>query len=281
MRVVKAPKQMSRISNRLRKKGKTIGFVPTMGYVHEGHLSLIRRACRENDVVVVSIFVNPTQFGPKEDYKQYPRDLKRDFSLAKATGCDIIFHPDVRDMYPGGYVTNVFVRDLTSVMCGISRPTHFEGVTTVCTKLFNIVRPDIAYFGQKDYQQAIIIKKMVEDFNMGFKIKILPIFREESGLAMSSRNEYLAPEQRKDAAALYESLREAKRQIKSGEKNPAKIKAIMRGMILKKDGIRIDYITIADPQTLKEKKNIDSRVVIALAAWVGKTRLIDNVLINI
>lgn len=281
MRVVKSPKKMSEVSAKLKRKGKTIGFVPTMGYLHEGHLSLIRKARRENDVVVVSIFVNPIQFGPKEDYKRYPRDLKRDLKLADAERTDIIFYPDVRQMYPHGYASSVNVRDLTSVMCGLSRPSHFEGVTTVCMKLFNIVRPDIAYFGQKDYQQAIVIKRMVEDLNMGFKIKILPIIREKSGLAVSSRNEYLTPEQRKDATVLYKSLKEAKGLIRSGEKNAAKIKIIMRRMISKKDVIGIDYITIADPKTLKEHKKITSRVLVALAVRAGKTRLIDNVLVNV
>lgn len=281
MRVVKSPKKMSDVSARLRKGGQSIGFVPTMGYLHQGHLSLIRRAGRENDVVVVSIFVNPIQFGPGEDYKRYPRNLKRDLKLAEAGGCDIIFYPEARQMYPRQFATNVIVKNLTSVMCGLSRPGHFEGVTTVCTKLFNIVRPHTAYFGQKDYQQAVVIKRMAEDLNMGFKIKVSPIIRERNGLAMSSRNEYLNPGQRKDAAVLYQSLKEAEGLIRSGEENPAKIKAIMRRMILKKDDIRIDYITMADPRTLKERKRITSRVLVALAARVGKTRLVDNVLIDV
>lgn len=281
MKVVKSPKKMAEITAGLKRKGKTIGFVPTMGYLHRGHLSLIRRAGRENDVVVVSIFVNPIQFGPGEDYKRYPRSLKRDLKLARQEGCDIIFYPQARQMYPRQFATNVVVKNLTSVMCGLSRPGHFEGVTTVCTKLFNIVRPHTAYFGQKDYQQAVVIKRMAEDLNMGFKIKMLPIIREGSGLAMSSRNEYLSPEQKKDAAILYQSLKEAEGLIRSGKESPAKIKAIMRRMILKKDDIRTDYITMADPRTLKERKRITSRVLVALAARVGKTRLIDNVLVNV
>jgi len=281
MRVVKSPREISRILDRLKRGGRKIGLVPTMGCLHEGHFSLIRRAKKENDKVVVSIFVNPKQFAPKEDYKKYPRDLRRDAVLARRAGCDIIFCPGQADMYPDGYAAYVAVRNLSSRMCGISRPTHFEGVSTVCAKLFNIIRPDTAYFGQKDFQQALIIKRMVEDLNMGFKVKVLPIIRQKSGLAMSSRNKYLKPHEKKNAAVIFQSLMKAKGLIKAGARDASKIKAVMRRMILGRPGIRIDYIAIADPCTLVEKKRIDSNVLIALAVWVGRTRLIDNILVDV
>jgi len=265
----------------MKEKGKRIGFVPTMGYLHEGHLSLIKRARKENEIVVVSIFVNPTQFGPREDFKKYPRNLKQDIRLSKEAGSDIIFYPSVGSMYPKGCSTYAETEGLSSFMCGLSRPAHFKGVTTICTKLFNIVRPDIAYFGQKDYQQALIIKRLASDLNMDLKIKILPIIREASGLAMSSRNNYLTLSQRNKAAILYQSLKMAKALIMSGEKSASKVKSAIRRMILKEKGFRIDYITVADPHTLKETKHISSKVLIALAAWLGKTRLIDNIIISL
>jgi pantoate--beta-alanine ligase len=279
MRVVREPDRMSSISIRLKKRGKSIGFVPTMGYLHAGHVSLIKKAAAENDAVVLSIFVNPTQFSPREDYKRYPRDFKRDSALARKSGCDIIFYPDAKAIYPGGYSTYVKVKGLSDIMCGISRPAHFEGVATICAKLFNIVRPDIAYFGQKDYQQAVIIKRMVKDLDMGFKVKMLPIVRERNGLAMSSRNRYLTPKQRESAAVLYQALRKARQFIKSGQKDASGIKKSTQQLILKR-GFKIDYITIADPETLIQKERVDSSVVIALAARLGKVRLIDNIVIN-
>jgi len=271
---------MARISSGLRRKGKSIGLVPTMGYLHEGHLSLIRKARKENDIVVVSIFVNPIQFGPKEDYRRYPRDIKRDNRLAKKEDTDIIYFPSVAGMYQSGYDTFVDVEDLGAVMCGASRPGHFKGVCTVCSKLFNIVRPDVAYFGQKDYQQAQIIKRMVEDLNVDLRIKVLPIVREKDGLAISSRNKYLLPEEKKDALTLYESLKEARRLIRDGRRDPSYIKRIMRSMISRRKTTRIDYITIADPKTLRPKVRIDNRVLVALAVKVGRTRLIDNILVS-
>jgi len=281
VKTVRSPKEITSISRGLRKKGKSVGFVPTMGCLHEGHLSLIKKARSENDIVVVSIFINPTQFGPKEDFKKYPRNIKRDSRLAKSAGCDIIFYPDTKFMYPKGCSTFVEVEGLAEFMCGASRPTHFRGVTTVCSKLFNIVEPDIAYFGQKDYQQAIMIKKMVSDLNMDPKIKLLPIIREKSGLAMSSRNNYLTELQKKDAAVLYQALKKAKAMIRSGQKHTYRIKAVMESMILKKENFKVDYITIADPDTLKEKNKIDSKVLVALAVRLNRTRLIDNMLISV
>lgn len=264
----------------MRKKGKTIGFVPTMGYLHEGHLSLMRRARRENDYLVISIFVNPTQFGPKEDFRRYPRDFARDKKLAKLCGTDVIFSPGAKDMYPSGYKTSVNVEDLNNILCGASRPGHFRGVTTVVLKLFNVVQADVAYFGQKDAQQAIIIKRMAEDLNLDVKIKTHPTIREKDGLAISSRNTYLSRKQRKDAIILYSSLQIAVGMIKSGYNSPRKIVAKMRKMIKSKPGVRIDYIKIVEVNGFKEVKRIKGHLLIAMAVFFGKTRLIDNVIIN-
>ena len=264
----------------MRKKGKTIGFVPTMGYLHEGHLSLMRKARAENDYLVISIFVNPTQFGPKEDFKRYPRNFARDKRLSNLCGVDVIFYPRAQDMYPEGYKTYVNVEDLSNVLCGASRPGHFRGVTTVVIKLLNIVQPDAAYFGQKDAQQAIIIKRMAEDLDLDVKIKTHPTIRKNDGLAISSRNTFLSRKQRKDAIILFKSLQTAVGMIKSGYNSPRKIAAKMRKMIKSKRGVRIDYIKMVDAQSLTEVKKIKGRLLIAVAVFFGKTRLIDNVIIN-
>lgn len=259
---------------------KTIGFVPTMGYLHQGHLSLIRRARRDCKAVTVSIYVNPTQFGPKEDFDRYPRNTRRDRMLASREKVDYLFTPDGKDMYPGPFETHVSVRNLSKGLCGTSRSHHFEGVCTVVAKLFNIVEPDIAYFGQKDFQQAVIIKQMVKDLNMNVKIKVLPIIREDDGLAMSSRNEYLTDSQKKTAPILYHSLQEAKKIIKGGLKDSKKIIDLIKRIIKSQGNIKIDYVEIVDPNTLRRKEKIDNKVLIALAVWIGKTRLIDNILVN-
>lgn len=271
---------MSEYSDRLKAKGNTIGLVPTMGYLHEGHLSLMRKAKRDTDKAVVSIFVNPAQFGPREDYTKYPRNFKRDERLAKSIGVDTIFYPSVMQMYPNRFCTYVNVENLTEGLCGKFRPGHFRGVTTVVTKLFNIVKPDIAYFGQKDAQQAIVIKKMTEDLNIPVKIKVMPTIREKDRLAMSSRNVYLSSDERKKALILYKSLQVARNLIKSGETNPAKIKNKMRMMIEKIKNSKIDYISIVDMDTMKDVKNLKANVLIALAVWIGKTRLIDNIIVK-
>ncbi|MCM8795245.1 MAG: pantoate--beta-alanine ligase [Candidatus Omnitrophica bacterium] len=276
MKIIRSPKQMQGISKEIKDKGKTIGFVPTMGALHQGHLSLIRRARQDTDVVVVSIFVNPTQFGPQEDFQRYPRPFRKDISLCRSLGVDYIFHPLASWMYPEGFKTYVLVEDLSEVLCGRFRPGHFRGVTTVVAKLFNIVRPDIAYFGQKDAQQAIIIKRMVCDLNFPLKIKVMPIIREEDGLALSSRNIYLSPQERNDACVLSEALRLAQGLVKSGIKDTKKIICHMRALIKKKKSAKIDYIAIVDPKTLKPVKKISGRCLLALAVWIGKTRLIDN-----
>jgi len=265
---------------RLKQEGKRIGFVPTMGYLHEGHLSLMKKARKENDIVVISIFVNPTQFGPHEDYKRYPRDLKRDLRLAREEGVDIVFFPSVEEMYPIKYRTYVEVEELSRVLCGKSRPGHFRGVTTVCAKLFNIVMPDVAYFGHKDAQQAIIIKQMVRDLNFPLKIKVLPIVREKDGLAMSSRNVYLSPQERKEATVLYQSLNLAKQMLKRGVKDANKIKRKLKTVISQKKKAKIDYIEIVDLEDLRPVNKIDKPVLLALAVWFGKARLIDNTILK-
>ncbi|MFH1868760.1 MAG: pantoate--beta-alanine ligase [Candidatus Omnitrophota bacterium] len=281
MIVIKSPSRMLEAASRLKDPGgKSIGFVPTMGSLHEGHLSLARRARKENDIVVMSIFVNPSQFGPNEDYKKYPRDIRGDKRKAELAGVDIVFSPGVRQIYPEGYGSFVDVKELPGIMCGASRPGHFKGVCTICAKLFYVVRPDIAYFGQKDYQQALILTRMVKDLDMGFKIKILPTIREKSGLALSSRNQYLTCAQREKAAVIYESLKIGKALIDAGCKNTGRVKAVVRRMIKSKLGIKIDYISIVDPYTLREEKNINSKVLIAIAVFIGKTRLIDNILVG-
>ena len=264
----------------LKKQGLTIGFVPTMGGLHEGHLSLMRQARKECDVSVISIFVNPTQFGPNEDYKKYPRNFRRDEKLARDAGVDAIFCPSAKSMYPNGFKTSLYVSNLSEVMCGASRPGHFEGVTTVVAKLFNIIQPDIAYFGQKDAQQAVIIRKMAADLNIPLKIKALPIIRERGGLAMSSRNAYLSKQERKDATILYKSLKNAERFIVKGERNSGKIIKIMYNMVYSKKNAVVDYISIVNSRNLKEEKRIKKGALIALAVWIGKIRLIDNITIT-
>lgn len=280
MRTIHSIKQMAEVSKKLNLNGQTIGFVPTMGALHEGHLSLIRRAAKENDIVVVSIFVNPVQFGPKEDFKKYPRDLKKDAHLCQKEDVDIIFYPEAKDMYPDDYKTYVVVEKLSDVLCGKSRPGHFKGVATAVTKLFNIIQPDAAYFGQKDAQQAIIIKRMAEDLNIPVKIKVMPTVRNGNGLALSSRNIYLNERERRDALVLSQSLNSAKDLIKKGVKNADEIILRMRRLIKRKKTAQIDYVSIVDSESLKPVKKISGKYLIALAVWIGKTRLIDNIIIN-
>ncbi|KPK42055.1 MAG: pantoate--beta-alanine ligase [Omnitrophica WOR_2 bacterium SM23_29] len=279
MKLIRSIREIQDVLIRERKKGKSIGFIPTMGYLHEGHLSLIRRGRRETDIVVVSIFVNPTQFGPRGDYRRYPRNLRRDLKLCGEEGVDYVFSPSVKSIYPKGYSTYVSVEGLTENLCGKFRPGHFKGVTTVVTKLFNIVKPDVAYFGQKDAQQAIVIRRMTDDLNMNIKIKVLPIIRENDGLAMSSRNNYLSYDERQAASTLYRSLQLARDLIKLGKKDTAYIIAQMRKM-LTSVATKIDYISIVDSKTLKNVKTIKGKVLIALAVWVGRTRLIDNIVVR-
>jgi pantoate--beta-alanine ligase len=280
MKIIKTIKEMKTVLASHREQAKIIGFVPTMGYLHQGHLSLIRRARQSSDIVVISIFVNPTQFGPQEDLARYPRDIKRDEELAEQGGVDYIFYPDVSEMYPEGYKTYVLVEELSKKMCGASRPGHFRGVTTIVLKLFNIIQPHCAYFGQKDAQQAIIIRRMVEDLNLDVKIEVEPIVREADGLAMSSRNSYLNAKERKAALVLYHALNLAQKLIKQGERNSSVIISQMEKFIRQEPLARIDYISIVDNRNLQELALINKEALIALAVYIGKTRLIDNITIQ-
>jgi pantoate--beta-alanine ligase len=279
VRLVKSVKAMKKLSEVSRKKGASIGFVPTMGYLHDGHLSLVRKAREQNDLVVVSIFINPTQFGPKEDLKKYPRDMKRDLELLSEQKVDAVFCPSVGEMYPEGHGTYVEVKGLSDKLCGASRPGHFKGVATVVAKLFNIVNPDAAYFGEKDFQQLVIIKKMVADLNMDVRIVSMPTVREPDGLAMSSRNSYLSKEERSRATAIFRSLKLAKTLAGSGIRSAVKIKSMM-AKLMKASKLKIDYISISDPQTLEEKKAVSGKTLVAVAAYAGKTRLIDNIVVK-
>jgi pantoate--beta-alanine ligase len=272
---------MQGICTNLKKKGKTIGFVPTMGYFHEGHLSLMRIAKRKADVLVVSLFVNPTQFGPQEDFKKYPRNLTGDKKLLKDLKCDYLFYPHMKDMYPEGYETFVEVEKSKKVLEGAFRPEHFKGVTTIVAKLFNIVMPDVAVFGQKDFQQAVVIRMMVKDLNFPVRIIVAPTIREKSGLALSSRNSYLSGEEKKQALSLYNSLNLAKKLIKSGERDSKRIKEKMRRLIQKGPEARIDYISINDSETLEPLMKIKGNILISLAVKIGKTRLIDNIILKV
>jgi pantoate--beta-alanine ligase len=264
----------------LRRMGKTLALVPTMGFFHEGHLELMRVARKHADVVIISIFVNPTQFGPSEDFEAYPRDMEGDLSKAGRVGVDIAFTPTVRGMYPEGSLTSVSVSKLGDHLCGLSRPGHFQGVTTVVAKLFNITKPHIAMFGQKDYQQLSIISKMVDDLNMDIRIVGYPTVREPDGLAMSSRNSYLSPEERKSGLCLKKSLDLAYNLHRKGERDAAVIRAAVERLILSHPFTRIDYVALCDPATLEDVEVLQSETLLALAVRVGKTRLIDNCLLG-
>ena len=276
MQIVSTIKEMCSISDGVRKAGQILTFVPTMGYFHDGHLSLMREGRRMGDVLVVSLFVNPTQFGEGEDYEIYPRDFPRDKSMAEGVGVDILFVPDLEEMYPESYQTFVEVERITNHMEGKFRPTHFRGVTTVVAKLFNIIKPHIAIFGEKDFQQLVVIRKMVEDLNMGIEIIGVPILRERDGLAMSSRNTYLTADQRKAALSLNRSLQKAAELFRSGERDPGRIIDAVKEVVRREKGISIEYVEIRDAKTLEEIECIEDQVVIALAMKVGKVRLIDN-----
>lgn len=280
MKIIKSPAEMYRVIEKNKLKGKTIGLVPTMGALHAGHLSLIKEARRQNDIVVVSIFVNPLQFGPKEDFKRYPRPINKDSLLCKKEGVDFIFYPHASQLYAKDFSSYVIVDKLSGILCGKYRPGHFTGVSTVVIKLFNIVNPDLAYFGQKDALQAAIIKRMALDLNIHVKIKIMPIVREKTGLALSSRNIYLNGREKTDALVLNESLNLAKSLINRGVRAPGEIINIMKQLIQKKDTAKIEYIDIVEINSLERIKKITGSCLIALALWIGKTRLIDNMIIK-
>jgi len=280
MKVISSPKQMSVKSHTLALKGEKIGLVPTMGALHDGHLSLICQARKDNDIVVVSIFVNPMQFGPKEDFRRYPRPIKNDLMLCRKAGVDFVFHPQPGIMFPKGVKSCVEVKDLSDKLCGKHRPGHFAGVTTVVAKLFNIIQPNVAYFGQKDAQQAIIINKMTEDLNFPVKINVMPTLRGKDGLAMSSRNIYLTTQERTDALALSQGLNLAADLIKCGMRDADKIIAEIRRLIKKRKSAKIDYISIVDLDNLNPVKRISGKCLLALAVHTGKTRLIDNAVVG-
>lgn len=257
--------------------GKRIALVPTMGFLHEGHLTLMRQARQECDLVVVSIFVNPTQFGPNEDFSRYPRDLERDMALCAQVPVDLIFHPMAEEVYPQPFMTSVQVSGITETLCGASRPGHFEGVATVVTKLFNIVKPDIAYFGQKDAQQVAVIRRMAADLNMDeIEIRPVPTVREEGGLALSSRNHYLSPVERQAALVLWHSLRLAQERVSAGARDMSALQAEVRSLIAAEPLAEIDYVQIVDYDTLQPVSRLEGLALLALAVRFGKTRLIDN-----
>lgn len=270
---------MQRTADELR-KSKTIGFVPTMGYLHEGHLALVKAARKISDVVVVSIFVNPIQFGPSEDLSRYPRDFERDSMLLEQENTDIIFYPDDGQMYEKDFSTYVEVKKLEDHLCGKTRVGHFTGVATVVTKLFNIVKPHYAVFGQKDYQQLTVIERMVRDLNQDVKIVPHPTIREADGLAMSSRNTYLSTEERRKALAISASLKKVEEMFKAGEHDTAVIRKAVNDTLQKEDGINVEYIDICDATTLEDISRVEKKAVIAIACRIGKTRLIDNTILT-
>ncbi len=272
---------MQERSDNLRRQGKTIVFVPTMGFLHEGHLSLMREGKKQGDDLVVSIFVNPMQFGPGEDFESYPRDLDRDLQLLREEGVDALFSPDAASLYGNRYQTYIELEKLPNHLCGISRPIHFRGVATVVSKLFNIVKPHVAVFGRKDYQQLVVIRQMVRDLNYDIRIVGGATVREPGGLAMSSRNNYLTPKQRVSALCLYKALVHAQALLKSGITDASRIVDAASDLITSHPETAIDYVAICDPETLADVKTIDRPVLMALAVKVGKSRLIDNMILNI
>ena len=280
METVHTVREMRTRTRATRSSGSRLGLVPTMGALHEGHLSLIRAAKAKSDVVAASIFVNPTQFGPNEDFTRYPRDLDRDLALLEREGVDVVFVPSVEEMYPQQSVTWVTVEGLSDRLCGKSRPGHFRGVATVVAKLFNIVEPDLAFFGQKDAAQVAIIRRMVRDLNMPVAIEVCPIVREPDGLAMSSRNAYLSPEQRKDALILFRALTRVQEVFEGGERNPAALIAVAKQELAPKPAVRLDYFEIVDPDELTPVATISQPALVAVAAFVGNTRLIDNIVLE-
>ena len=281
MKTVDTTEKMKILSAKIRAEGRSIGLVPTMGFLHEGHLSLVRASLKKADVTVVSIFVNPTQFEPGEDFNDYPRDLVQDSFRLEKEGVDYLFVPAVNEMFLEGYKTYVESSELQEKMCGRSRPRHFRGVCTVVLKLFNIVQPDRAFFGQKDAQQAVILKRMVKDLNLDIEMNILPIVRNEDGLALSSRNAYLDSKSRTAALVLSESLKMAALELERGERDPIVLKNKMKKLILSKPQVRVDYIEIVDNENLVSLNKLSGHILIALAVYFGNVRLIDNVIIEL
>ena len=279
--LVKEIKELRTLIKSWKREGFTVGFVPTMGALHEGHESLIKKAVAENDKVVVSVFVNPTQFGPNEDYDSYPRDINKDLALCLNAGAALVFNPEPSEMYFDNKSTSVSVSNLTSVLCGAKRPGHFDGVCLVVSKLLNIVTPDKAYFGEKDAQQVAVLRRMVRDLNIDVEIVACPIIREEDGLAKSSRNTYLSKDERKAALVLSKSLELAKDSLKNGERNAIKLKEVIKAELNKESLAKIDYVEIVDSDSLENVELIEKSVLIPIAVYIGKTRLIDNFTLHI
>jgi len=280
MKVIEEIDRLRKILDKHCSKNETIGYVPTMGYFHEGHLSLIDIAREKAEVVVVSIYVNPTQFGPDEDLEKYPRDMNRDAKLARERGVDYIFHPDNDEMYSENFSTYVQNIELSDKLCGATRDNHFRGVTTIVSKMFNIINPDFAVFGQKDYQQAIIIRRMVDDLNFNIDIVLGDIIREEDGLATSSRNVYLSEEEREQAPILYQALKEAKKKVENGETSASYIKEFIHDKINETEKAEIEYVAIVNNKNLEEVEEVSEGVFAAVAVWFGETRLIDNIILK-
>ncbi|MEI7998899.1 MAG: pantoate--beta-alanine ligase [Candidatus Omnitrophota bacterium] len=281
MRIIKEISQLRKILDQARCKGQTIGFVPTMGCFHEGHLSLMRQAKKNNDICVVSIYVNPVQFGPKEDFKKYPRDLKRDSSMVKKENVDILFIPFDNEIYPKSYLTYIDVEKISQVLCGRFRPGHFRGVATIVAKLLHMVTPNVLYLGQKDAQQVAVLKAMVRDLNFPVKVEVVSTCREADGLAMSSRNKYLSLSQREESVVLYKALRKSQEMIAQGQRSSARIKLAITNMIQKGSSGKVQYVQCVNADTLENLKRLEGNILIALAVFFGKTRLIDNVFIPI
>ena len=280
MKTINTTREMRSAARDLRSQRARLGLVPTMGALHEGHLSLVRAAKAKSDVVAVSIFVNPTQFGPREDFARYPRNLEKDCELLEREGVEFVFAPTVEEVYQRGAVTWVTVEGLSDRLCGKSRPGHFRGVATVVAKLFNIVEPDVAFFGQKDAAQVAVIKRMVRDLNMAVQIEICPIVREPDGLALSSRNAYLSPDERKMALVLHASLQRAQKLFNEGERNAAKLAAEAKKAFVWQPAVKLDYLDIVDPDGLEPLETLNQKSLAAVAAFVGNTRLIDNILLE-
>lgn len=280
MKVISSISEMFAYSRKVKDRGQKIGFVPTMGFFHDGHLALISQAKKQCDIVIVSIFVNPLQFGPKEDFKTYPRNLGRDKKTLEAFDPIVLFIPKANEFASENLLTSIEVGEFSKKLCGKSRPGHFKGVATIVCKLFNVVKPDFAYFGEKDFQQQLIIKKLTEDLNYEIKIITVKTVREEDGLAMSSRNSYLNPRERKAAPILYKSLQKAKESIEGGERDGRRIHYLIAQILGREPIVRIDYIAICDPKTMEEVKSINDDTLITLAVHVGHTRLIDNIVIH-
>lgn len=281
MKIISKIQEMKKVTSELKSGSLSVGLVPTMGYLHEGHLSLVRESLRKTDRTVVSIFINPSQFGPREDFKKYPRDLRQDAEILEKEGVNFVFIPDAAKMYPKGYRAYVEVHEVQDKLCGRSRPGHFRGVCTVVLKLFHIVQPDVSFFGQKDAQQAIILKRMVKDLDMDVKIEVLPIVRDEDGIALSSRNTYLSHEERKAALCLSESLQEARSMIEKGERDTRRVIRRMKEIVHKEPLARIDYVEIVEMEELDPIPWIEKEAMIALAVFIGDTRLIDNAIIDL